>query len=95
VGIYETTAMVGGRAQHAILEITRTDDRLTGRVRAVGQDDTIEVRDIVLHGSELSYRVMGPTPIPIHLTFVGTEGDGTWGDGGVSRGGQAHAVKRT
>ncbi|HET7550072.1 MAG TPA: retropepsin-like aspartic protease [Gemmatimonadaceae bacterium] len=95
VGVYETTAMVGGRAQHAILEITRTDGRLTGRVRAVGEDETIEVRDIVMNGGELSYRVMGPTSIPIHLTFVGTEGQGTWGDGGVSRGGDARAVKRT
>jgi hypothetical protein len=95
VGVYETTAIIGGRAQHAILEITRTEGRLTGRVRAVGEDDAIEVRDIVMHNGELSYRVMGPTPIPIHLTFVGTEGQGTWGDGGVSRGGQARAVKRT
>ncbi|HEX6533877.1 MAG TPA: retropepsin-like aspartic protease [Gemmatimonadaceae bacterium] len=94
VGVYETTAMVGGRAQHAILEITRTDGRLTGRVRAVGEDDAIEVRDIAMHGSELSYRVMGPNPIPIHLTFAGMEGEGTWGDGGASRGGQARAVKR-
>jgi hypothetical protein len=95
VGVYETTAMVSGRARHAILEITRTDGRLTGRVRAVGEDDAIEVRDVTMHGSELSYRVMAPNPIPIHLTFVGMEGEGTWGDGGVSRGGQAHAVKRT
>ena len=95
VGVYETTAMVSGRARHAILEITRTDGRLTGRVRAVGEDDAIEVRDVTMHGSELSYRVMAPNPIPIHLTFVGMEGEGIWGDGGVSRGGEAHAVKRT
>jgi hypothetical protein len=87
--------MVGGREQHAVLEITRTDDRLTGRVRAVGEDDVVEVRDIEMRGSVLSYRVMIHNPVPIHLTFAGMKGEGTWGDGGVSRGGQARAIKRT
>ncbi|HEX6533728.1 MAG TPA: hypothetical protein VF041_03975, partial [Gemmatimonadaceae bacterium] len=93
-GVYETTVMVGGHPQHAILEITRTGGRLTGRVRAIGEDDAIEVRDIEMRGSTLSYRVMIPDPVPVHLTFVGTEGEGAWGDGGVSRGGPARAVKR-
>lgn len=95
VGFYETTVMVGGREQHAVLEIKRTDGRLTGRVRAVGEDDVVEVRDIEMRDSVLSYRVMIPNPAPIHLTFAGMKGEGIWGDGGVSRGGQARAVKRT
>jgi hypothetical protein len=95
LGHYRTTVMVGGREQHAVLEITRTDDRLTGRVRAVGEDDVVEVRDIEMRGSVLSYRVMIHNPVPIHLTFAGMKGEGTWGDGGVSRGGQARAIKRT
>lgn len=93
-GIYETTAMVGGHPQHAILEITRAGSTLTGRLRAVGEDDAVEVRDITMRSDELSYRVMIPSPVPIHLTFAGVEGEGTWGDGGVSRGGRVRAVKR-
>ena len=47
-----------------------------------------------MSGSELSYKVMIPNPVPVHLTFDGLKGSGTWGDGGVQRGGAATSIKR-
>jgi hypothetical protein len=95
VGIYETTVMVGARAQHATVEITRVNGTLIGHSRAVGEDDVVELRDIAMNGNELSYRIMMPNPAPMHLTFDGVTATGTWGDGGEKRGGTATAVKRT
>ena len=95
VGFYETTVMIGERAQHATVEITRVNGTLVGHSRAVGEDDVMELRDIAMNGNELSYRVMIPNPIPMHLKFDGVTATGTWGDGGVKRGGPATAVKRT
>lgn len=93
-GWYETTMTVGAHPQRATLELTRVNGALAGRVRAVGADEPVEVRDVVAKGDDLSYRVMISDPVPVHLTFHGLEGAGTWGDGGVTRGGAARAVKR-
>jgi hypothetical protein len=46
-----------------------------------------------MSGSELSYEPAVPSPFTVRLTFEGTHRTGTWGDGGVKRGGIT-AVKR-
>jgi len=94
LGTYESVVMVGGHPQRAVIRIERLNGALTGRSRPIGEDDEFELRDIATNGNELSYRVMIPNPVPVHLTFEGLRGTGTWGDGGVTRGGTATAVKR-
>ena len=94
VGIYESVVMVGGHPQRAVVEITRVNGALVGRSRPIGEDQPIALSDIAMTGNELSYRVMIPNPVPLHLTFDGLKGSGTWGDGGVQRGGAATSIKR-
>lgn len=94
VGVYESVVMVGGHPQRAVVEITRVNGALAGHSRPLGEDQPIALSDIVMSGSELSYKVMIPNPVPVHLTFDGLKGSGTWGDGGVQRGGAATSIKR-
>lgn len=94
VGLYESVVMVGGHPQPAVIEITRVNGALVGRSRPLGEDETIALSDIVMTGNELLYKVMIPNPVPVHLIFDGLKGSGTWGDGGVQRGGAATSIKR-
>ena len=94
VGVYESVVMVGGHPQRAVVEITRVNGALAGHSRPLGEDQPIALSDIVMTGNELSYKVMIPNPVPVHLTFDGLKGSGTWGDGGVQRGGAATSIKR-
>lgn len=94
VGVYESVVMVGGHPQRAVIEITRMNGALVGHSRPLGEDQPIALSDIVMTGNELSYKVMIPNPVPVHLTFDGLKGSGTWGDGGVQRGGAATSIKR-
>lgn len=94
VGMYETTTMVGGRPQHGVMQIRRENGRLVGTARAIGEDDPHPLFDVAMNGDTLSYDIHLPNPLPIRLVFDGLTGRGTWGDGGVKRGGTAEAVKR-
>jgi hypothetical protein len=94
VGLYETTTMVGGRPQHGVMEIRRENGQLVGVARAAGDDEPHMLYDVTMTGDTLTYDIHLPDPLPIRLVFDGLSGKGTWGDGGVKRGGSAEAVKR-
>jgi hypothetical protein len=94
VGVYETTTMVGGRPQHGVLQIRREHGKLVGVARGIGEDDALPLYDVRMTGDTLSYDIHLPNPLPIRIVFDGLTGTGTWGDGGVKRGGTTQAVKR-
>lgn len=94
-GVYETTVTIGERHQRAILTIVRRDAQLVGTTRAIGDDQVVPLRNVTMTGRELSYEPAVPNSFQVHLTFDGNRGEGTWGDGGVKRGGAITAVKRS
>ena len=94
VGLYETTTMVGGRPQYGVMQIRRENGKLVGVARGVGEDDSLVLYDVAMTGDTLTYDIHLPNPLPIRLVFDGLAGKGTWGDGGVKRGGISAAVKR-
>jgi len=93
-GIYETTVTIGDRRQRGILTIVRRNGELTGTTRAIGDDQVVPLRNVTMTGRELSYEPAVPNSFQVHLTFDGIRGEGTWGDGGVKRGGAITAIKR-
>jgi hypothetical protein len=94
VGVYETTTMVGGRPQHGVMQIRRENGKLVGVARGIGEDDPLPLYDVAMTGDTLTYDIHLPNPLPIRIVFEGLSGTGTWGDGGVKRGGATTAVKR-
>ena len=94
VGLYETTTMVGGRPQNGVMQIRRENGKLVGVARGVGEDDSLVLYDVAMTGDTLTYDIHLPNLLPIRLVFDGLTGRGTWGDGGVKRGGISTAVKR-
>jgi hypothetical protein len=94
VGVYETTTMVGGRPQCGVMQIRRENGKLVGTARGVGEDDSLPLYDVAMTGDTLTYDIHLPNPLPIRIVFEGLSGTGTWGDGGVKRGGATRAVKR-
>jgi len=93
-GVYETIVTIGDRQQHGVLTIVRRDGRLAGTTRAIGDDQVVPLRNIAITRQELSYEPAVPNSFPVKLSFDGSRGEGTWGDGGVKRGGAITAVKR-
>lgn len=93
VGVYRTTTQVGARTNVGVMEIRRESGRLVARAREVGEDELHELYDVAMHGDTLSYAIHVPDPVPVQLVFDGLTGKGTWGDGGVKRGGATEAVK--
>lgn len=93
VGVYRTTTHVGARANSGVMEIRRDGGRLVAAVRDVGEDDLHPLFDVAMHGDTLSYDIHLPGPVPVRIVFDGVTGKGTWGDGGVKRGGATEAVK--
>ena len=94
VGVYETTTMVGGRPQEGVMELRREGGKLVARARGVGEDESHPLFDPVMTGDTLTYDIHIPNPVPVRIVFDGLAGRGTWGDGGVKRGGTVQAVKR-
>lgn len=94
-GVYETTATIGGRQQRGVLTILRRDGQLIGTTRAIGDDQVVPLRNVTMTDHQLSYEPAVPNSFQVHLTFEGNRGEGTWGDGGVKRGGAITAVKRS
>jgi hypothetical protein len=93
VGVYRTTTHVGTRANVGVMEIRRDGGRLVASARDLGEDDVHSLYDVAMHGDTLSYDIHIPGPVPVRLVFDGLAGKGTWGDGGVKRGGATEAVK--
>ena len=93
VGLYRTTTHVGARANAGVMEIRRDKGRLVAFARDVGEDDVHELHDVAMRGDTLSYAIHIPGPVPVQVVFDGLSGKGTWGDGGVKRGGVTEAVK--
>jgi len=93
VGVYRTTTHVGARANAGVMEIRRENGKLVAFARDIGEDDAHPLYDVAMHGDTLSYNIRIPGPVPVQLVFDGVSGKGTWGDGGVKRGGVTEAVK--
>lgn len=93
VGVYHTLVHVGARTNTGVMEIRRENGRLVAFGRDIGEDETHELHDVAMHGDTLRYDIHIPGPVPMQLVFDGLTGKGTWGDGGVKRGGAAEAVK--
>lgn len=93
VGVYRTTTHVGSRANTGVMEIRRENGKLVAGARDVGEDDVHSLYDVVMQGDTLRYDIHIPGPVPVQLVFDGLSGKGTWGDGGVKRGGASEAVK--
>lgn len=93
VGVYRTTTHVGTRANAGVMEIRRERGRLVAQGRDVGEDDVHTLYDVVMQGDTLRYDIHIPGPVPVQVVFDGLIGRGTWGDGGVKRGGATEAVK--
>ena len=75
------------------MELTRTDEGLSGRIRFVGDDQVIDLGRVVAEGAHLSFDLPLRRTYPVHLAFDGVAGTGTWGDP-AAQGGVAVAVKR-
>jgi hypothetical protein len=93
VGVYRTTTHVGARANAGVMVIRREKGELVAEARDVGEDDVHPLYDVTMHGDTLSYAIRIPGPVPVRMVFDGVTGKGTWGDGGVKRGGVTEAVK--
>lgn len=93
VGLYRTTTFVGGHPHVGVMEIRRDGDKLLAEARDVGEDDEHALYDLVMHGDTLGYDIHIPGPVPVRVVFDGFTGRGTWGDGGVKRGGAVEMVK--
>jgi len=93
VGVYRTTTHVGARANAGVMEIRREGGRLVAFARDIGEDESHPLYDVVMRGDTLRYDIHIPGPVPVQLVFDGVSGRGTWGDGGVKRGGVTEAVK--
>ena len=93
VGVYRTTTHVGARSNTGVMEIRRDGGRLVASVRDVGEDDVHALYDVAMRGDTLTYDIHLPGPVPVRVVFDGAAGTGTWGDGGVKRGGVTEAVK--
>jgi hypothetical protein len=93
VGVYRTSTHVGARTNAGVMVIRRENGRLVAEARDVGEDGVHPLYDVVMHGDTLSYAIHIPGPVPVQMVFDGLTGKGTWGDGGVKRGGVTEAVK--
>jgi hypothetical protein len=93
IGVYRTTTHIGARANAGVMEIRRENGRLVAQARDVGEDDVHPLYDVAMHGDTLRYDIHIPGPVPVQVVFDGLTGKGTWGDGGVKRGGVTEAVK--
>jgi hypothetical protein len=93
IGVYRTTTHIGARANAGVMEIRRENGRLVALARDVGEEDAHQLYDVAMQGDTLRYDIHIPGPVPVQLVFDGLTGKGTWGDGGVKRGGVTEAVK--
>jgi len=93
VGVYRSITVVGGRPHVGVMEVSRNGDKLVARGRDLGEDDAHELFDVAMQGDTLSWAIHLPGPVPARAVFDGTTGRGTWGDGGVRRGGSVELVK--
>ena len=93
VGVYHTMTHVGARANAGVMEIRREGGRLVAFGRDIGEDDVHPLYDVAMRGDTLAYNIHIPGPVPVQIVFDGVSGRGTWGDGGVQRGGATEAVK--
>lgn len=93
VGVYRTTTSVGGHPHVGVMEIRREGGKLVAGGRDVGEDDIHELYDVAMNGDTLSYDIHIPNAVPVRVVFDGVAGKGTWGDGGVKRGGTVEMVK--
>jgi hypothetical protein len=92
-GVYRTTTHVGARTNAGVMEIRREHGSLVAFARDVGEDDSHPLYDVEMRGDTLRYDIHIPGPVPVQVVFDGLSGRGTWGDGGVKRGGVTEAVK--
>lgn len=93
IGVYRTTTYVGGHPHPGVMEIKREGGKLLAEGRDVGEDDVHTLYDVAMHGDTLSYDIHIPNAVPVRVLFDGATGRGTWGDGGVKRGGTVEMVK--
>lgn len=93
VGVYRTTTHVGARANTGVMEIRRECGRLVAQARDIGEDDVHPLYDVAMHGDTLRYDIHIPGAVPVQIVFDGLAGKGTWGDGGVKRGGVTEGAK--
>ena len=92
-GVYRTTTFVGGHPHAGVTEIRREKGKLVAEARDVGEDDLHTLYDVTMQGDTLGYDIHIPGPVPVRVVFDGATGKGTWGDGGVKRGGAVEMVK--
>ena len=92
-GVYRTRTHVGSRVNAGVMEIRRENGGIVAWARDVGEDEVHPLYDVSMHGDTLRYDIHIPGPVPVAVVFDGLTGKGTWGDGGIKRGGVTEAVK--
>jgi hypothetical protein len=93
-GWYDITLVVGGDRQHAVLRVERAGPGLTGRLRFVGDEKELALRDVRAHDTTLEFQLPMRQVYPVRLTFRALTGTGTWGDP-ATRGGAVEGTKRS
>jgi hypothetical protein len=93
-GGYDFSITVRGHPESGMLLISRNGGELVAALRGYGDDFNTRVRNVRVGGQEIRFDILIPDPTPVHLSFDGLVGTGSWGDGGTERGGEARAVKR-
>jgi hypothetical protein len=92
-GWYDIALVVGAERQAAVLRIDRAGDALAARLRFLGEESAIALRDVRARGDSLSFELPMRSTYPVRLAFRDTAGSGTWGDP-ATRGGAVEIVKR-
>ena len=93
-GWYDVTLVVGGDRQQAVLRVERAGAGLTGRLRFVGDEKELALRDVRAHDATLEFQLPMRQVYPVRLTFRALTGTGTWGDP-ATRGGAVEGTKRS
>lgn len=91
-GWYEVTLVVNGGRQRSLMRIERTGAGLAARLRFVGEDTELALRDVKAEKGALTFGLPMRRVYPVRLAFDGLTATGTWGDP-AARGGTAEAVK--
>lgn len=92
-GFYLVRLTVGNHEEPAVIELRREGAGFAGRMRFIGNDDLITMRDVRFEGSTLSFGMPLRNTYPVRITFDGVKGEGRWGAASGAPGGAVTATK--
>lgn len=92
-GFYLARLTVGDHEEPAVVELRRDGEGFAGRMRFIGNDGVLTLRDVRFEGTTLTFGMPLRNTYPVRITFDGVKGEGRWGAATGSPGGAVAATK--